>query len=157
MTPDSGLQIFYVAQIRYHDTCLISSCVTKKPNKDGSVQHTKRECQCSFISVLTEDIAKIIQLDGIPLISVEILPYGKGKLHVEKATDRSSYIAISHVYSHGLGNLSTNSLPQCQVERLSKDIKYLPDPVSNGYQIAGRKIDPLSLDPARLKCKARRG
>ncbi|XTI84416.1 hypothetical protein V2W45_1207818, partial [Cenococcum geophilum] len=109
-------------------------------------QHTKRECQCSFISVLTEDIAKIIQLDGIPLISVEILPYGKGKLHVEKATDRSSYIAISHVYSHGLGNLSTNSLPQCQVERLSKDIKYLPDPVSNGYQIAGRKIDPLSLD-----------
>lgn len=82
----------------------------KKSLKDGSVQRMKRGCQCSFISVPTEDIAKIIQLDDTPLISVEILPYGKGKLHVEKDTDRSSYITISHVYSHGLGNLSANSL-----------------------------------------------
>lgn len=30
-----------------------------------------------------------------------------------------TYVAISHVWSHGLGNNRANSLPRCQLERLS--------------------------------------
>ena len=103
----------------------------KKPNKGGSVQHTKRGCQFSFISVPTEDIAKIIQLGGVPLISVEILPYGKVKLHMEKATDRISYINISCILTRPQQLI--RKLSPTMPSRLSNDIKYLPDPVSNGY------------------------
>ncbi|OCL11793.1 hypothetical protein AOQ84DRAFT_437454 [Glonium stellatum] len=160
----SYLVIFYIAQIQHrdpyslsHDACSMSSCVAREFSRDTSIQHTKSGCQCSFVSVPTEEIANIIQQDGIPLISVETLPHGNIKLHVEKATDKSNYVAISHVYSHGFGNLSANSLPQCQMERLFKDMRSLPDPIPNKYWLTRAGIGPLSFDLIRLSYNIRRG
>ncbi|XDG01327.1 hypothetical protein ABKA04_000942 [Annulohypoxylon sp. FPYF3050] len=43
-----------------------------------------------------------------------------------KKNEKGSYVAISHVWSDGLGNLHQNALPRCQLRRLSDLVKALP-------------------------------
>lgn len=73
---------------------------------------------CVFLGPEPQKIRDIIESGGIPLISIECGKDGRLKLDAIKATGRSKYIAVSHVWSGGLGNPHENSLPSCQIHRL---------------------------------------
>jgi hypothetical protein len=59
------------------------------------------------------EIRRIIEGGGIPLISITCNV--EGVLHVEavRATAKTSFFAVSHIWSRGLGNPQDNSLLVC--------------------------------------------
>ena len=55
----------------------------------------------------------------IPLIMPICSDDKRPRFKLVEAGQNSRYVAISHVWSDGLGNLRDNSLPRCQLFRLS--------------------------------------
>jgi len=73
---------------------------------------------CPFVHVDAQEVRKIIEEGGIPLVLIDTSSSGGLDLRVRAAAARDRYIAISHVWSDGLGNPALNALPKCQLERL---------------------------------------
>ena len=67
------------------------------------------------------EVKDIISKGGVPLVMMKL---GSAKLTVTKAKPWTEYIAVSHVWSGGLGNPDHNSLPRCQILRLQKYYRY---------------------------------
>ena len=61
----------------------------------------------------------------IPLISGSISMDGKMKIKLVPVQQDTTYIAISHVWAGGMGNPHHNTLPECQLRRLTFPIKRL--------------------------------
>ena len=62
----------------------------------------------------------MLEKQVIPAVEVSTSSDGEPTLILVETGQNSPYIAFSHVWSDGLGNPLVNSLPQCQLERLSQ-------------------------------------
>lgn len=74
-----------------------------------------------------DDLIAILRAGGIPGISETRNGQGEVQYEIVDTTERE-YIAISHVWSHGLGNPSKNALPLCQIQLLFKRIRVIASP-----------------------------
>ena len=111
-----------------HNRCSKKLCQANNSSPIGYVTaHTEESCRCSFITAPTNKIVQIIQDGGVPLVSIRKRPYGGLGIEIQVATAPIQYIAISHVWSGGLGNPQANSLPQCQLQRLLERLSSLPE------------------------------
>ncbi|KAL6718132.1 hypothetical protein ACLMJK_004219 [Lecanora helva] len=96
--------------------CLAFSVVTEHYR----TKHTSDCLGCEDVSIDDQELASTLQRRQIPRACLRMsepastLPIG---LHV---VESGPYIAISHVWSDGLGNPKANSLPTCQLLRLYK-------------------------------------
>lgn len=110
-------------------------------------QHDVNTCDglCQLLFVDEQELVHILSSDGIPGISCVMKEGGALNYEVVDITGRD-YIAISHVWSHGLGNPSQNALPICQVIRLFNLIRHISSPNVLLW------IDTLSV-PVNLKYK----
>ena len=118
-----------------HRNCSENACTGNAIDVETiQTRHVNENYSCSFIGVSPSDLASICREGSIPL--VEIRPSGSQS---QKLTDRkeihnsshsidisvrpwtpsSRFTAISHVWSHGLGNQQSNSLPICQLKKLA--------------------------------------
>ena len=104
-----------------HTVCTEDYCVANNVNLSAggsyTTSHTTNSCHCSFISVSSEQVAKIINEGGVPLICARQQD-GFISLSVVKMRPWSRFTAVSHVWSDGLGNATGNALPRCQVDRI---------------------------------------
>jgi hypothetical protein len=71
-----------------------------------------------YVGVSQNELTSILQSGFNPLIYYDADNTPEATKLVP-ATAGISYVAISHVWSHGLGNPHDNSLPQCQMRRIS--------------------------------------
>jgi Heterokaryon incompatibility protein (HET) len=83
-------------------------------------RHLIEDCTCSWIKVPIPEIRKVLMTDNYfildaskllgPNASVEtaLVPYQPGE----------AYVAVSHVWSHGLGGSADDGLPRCRLEEL---------------------------------------
>lgn len=124
-----------------HAKCSNSKCLAYQVSEvEYKTRHTAEDCYCEHVYCSQTELAKIL-LDGsgsIPLIShaeptrdragklwVTLLP-SKGvesdeqKTRAGASTRHSKFVAISHVWSDGLGNNRDNAIPLCQFRRLCK-------------------------------------
>lgn len=105
-----------------HKRCLSSvACVAY--NVDPATYKTRHvavDCKCLMVSTPYGHLTKIIREGEIPLISIEggTNASATHELRVYPRSRKSRYIAISHVWADGLGNLNENALPLCQIKRL---------------------------------------
>lgn len=95
-----------------HDRCSVDTCVAYQIDPCQYVtKHNEDHCDsstCRHIHADQKAMLEILEEGPIPLIREMGLEIGL------IASDRSDrYVAISHVWSDGMGNNSTNSLPQC--------------------------------------------
>ncbi|VUC20313.1 unnamed protein product [Clonostachys rosea] len=80
---------------------------------------------CKEIAANKESLRLIIEKDKVPLIlSIDEEDSNTEIFFVEGEPDLH-YVAISHVWSDGLGNLDGNALPRCQLLRLSNMVRNL--------------------------------
>ena len=107
-----------------HKRCTENSCVVESLDTSTYLTaHLQSGCSCEHIHVNFVDLFVPILSEMIPLISIE--DHGNG-LHlkvipfVDKA--ETPYVAISHVWSDGLGNPRENSLPECQLRALQQRV-----------------------------------
>jgi Heterokaryon incompatibility protein (HET) len=88
-------------------------------------KHRYEACACDLVSFEEADLVRIMRSGGIPGISqcgFPTFPEEQRSYHLVDVTG-NNFVAISHVWSHGLGNPSSNALPVCQLRYLFELIR----------------------------------
>ncbi|KAF7165603.1 hypothetical protein CNMCM6106_001684 [Aspergillus hiratsukae] len=94
------------------------------PGGNGHViRHVKPHCECGFVQADVGEAVKIIQQGKIPIASIIMDEQQRVRLDITPYQDGMMYIAISHVWSHGLGNPDYNALRTCQLLQLDRLLK----------------------------------
>jgi len=107
---------------RNHRECSDDRCLYKA----GSTQHTTSKCTCQMLSPDVSKMRDIIKLKRLPLVRFETTGEGVGTgLKVLAGEAGATYVAMSHVWSDGLGNFINNSMPQCQLSRIQEAVDSL--------------------------------
>ena len=113
-----------------HSLCTREKCVAYQitDSKSYVTLHADSACNCEFVFASQDRLGEILLrgTGSIPLVGTKSPRRDTdGKLYVDLLDSRSSsvngtnYVAISHVWSDGLGNNKSNSIPFCQFKRLS--------------------------------------
>jgi len=155
----SYLTIYYISRLRdptaphiTHSACTDDRCIGNNVDMANySTRHVEPTCACSHSPMPDEEMRSIIADGGIPIARIKISSSDSPYLQVKRAGPRSQYIAVSHVWSDGLGNPHANWLPQCQLTRLRDSLKLLAPPMfdfGQGY-IAVPQLN-LGVDIKRM-------
>jgi hypothetical protein len=106
-----------------HSSCNSSMCLDIRTTiRADKANHLQPDCGCQSISILSTrvrevlvsgnyfiiDIVRLLDMTSSP--SEAIVPYHSGL----------TYVAFSHVWSHGLGNIADQGLPVCRLRYLRK-------------------------------------
>lgn len=150
--------VYYISQIRRchrsditHENCSRDACVAFNIDRDTyTTRHEQCDCLCSLVYIPGNEMRKIIDRGGIPLAFLKRSATGEVSLGVKAASTADTYVAFSHVWSDGLGNNSSNSLPRCQLERLTRYLAKLPRPSTD---LSSGTIQ--SMDVTRLRLVSR--
>lgn len=78
------------------------------------------DCNCAYIDSPSGEMVSILQAEGIPLLKFSDTSHS----HLGAST-YTRYVAISHVWSHGLGNTTSNSLRRCQLSKIQSAVNSL--------------------------------
>jgi len=111
-----------------HGGCDRETCVAY--NVDVSTykpRHLHEGCSCENIGPPVNDVYRALQSGQFPLLDGEGLIYDSpdGQLLVKCYEPGTEFVAVSHVWSDGLGSVTENGLPRCQVAYLSKLTKII--------------------------------
>ncbi|KAL8713449.1 MAG: hypothetical protein Q9225_006768 [Loekoesia sp. 1 TL-2023] len=118
-----------------HHTCTTDHCTSTSVDPRTYEPQHRKSCasgaanhnSCAMVSVDTASIADVILQGSFPLIEIQAKPSGGIELKVHKYTIGRHYIAISHVWSGGLGNVKSNSMLLCQLKYLHSLLHRLRD------------------------------
>ena len=144
----SEISMFYASyakrdyQQQDHSQCTEKLCIVNQIDEVSyRTQHTTATCQCHHIVPDQEQIRKILQKGQVPVISLTSKTAFDKSRTLEVGVKAHAYlrwfIAISHVWSDGLGNPNHNSLPLCQVQLLYDLLVDLPwDEIYGGFDEA---------------------
>ncbi|KAJ5807455.1 hypothetical protein N7447_010911 [Penicillium robsamsonii] len=112
-----------------HFGCTKTECVANNVDESDYVtRHVQENCTCSHLQANIEQLHTILQDGGVPLLMITPCgedDLGNEKFEIEIVRKRigKQYLAISHVWSDGLGNTEGNSLPHCQLKALYEQAK----------------------------------
>ena len=135
-----------------HSACSLLHCrVNDVDEKTYETQHTNSCSGCAHIHSDPQDIITAISTHKIPLVHCSLDDSQDLRIRIVEGDLDFQYTAISHVWTGGLGNLSENSLPRCQISRLRTMIQDLPDmQVMNVQHIGQSDGNTLSEKLVRL-------
>jgi hypothetical protein len=158
-----------------HENCPLSGdkCIANHVSMDTYITKHAKACEmalrnsnspsldspsnelCEMLGVDTRQLVRIIRQGGTPLI--EFIEPAAGSPHLKlklvHGDPKDKYIALSHVWSGGLGNPQANELPACQVRGLYETLKSVqeqdftrsPFKRTRKLQLAGKVgYDPFS-------------
>jgi hypothetical protein len=109
-----------------HGGCTEAICLGNQiDTKTYETRHVKEGCSCQHVGINRSQVEAILKGGGIPRVALLRDNHSAVTLDV---VDHGPYVAISHVWSHGLGNPRNNSLPRCQLQRLTHYINNLDVP-----------------------------
>lgn len=111
-------------------SCKPFECVSRKIHDNSyKTMHTNGCTNCEdFVARPEEVLLKKTDLKNglVPLVAAVCEDDTSYIVRLVPAKPSSNYVAISHVWSDGLGNLKSNALPRCQMLRLGRLIRKLP-------------------------------
>jgi hypothetical protein len=103
---------------RNHSRCSDDHCAVPKPSK---VQHVVGNCGCASLSPDIKSVVDIIDSETTPLLRFQTDDSDQGRessLELLRDDSHLEYVAVSHVWTDGLGNENDNSLSECQLRRI---------------------------------------
>jgi hypothetical protein len=108
---------------RSHDDCSKSSCLLQMADETRyDTKHYGTCAGCSHVSVDTDRVISIIKRGEVARISISspnVTCKSPSAMSLNiSVVNEGPFVAISHVWSDGLGNALHNSLPTCQLLRL---------------------------------------
>ncbi|RVD82448.1 uncharacterized protein DFL_006875 [Arthrobotrys flagrans] len=122
----------------FHEHCDLVACSASQVDDTTYVtKHVDGSCGCDHMESALDGVKEILDDGGIPatIVKGDIASGGeKGWLEAVSFEDCKA-VALSHVWSDGLGNVSANSIPECQVRRLKGliDRLYESSPSKNSF------------------------
>ncbi|KIX09120.1 uncharacterized protein Z518_00198 [Rhinocladiella mackenziei CBS 650.93] len=113
------------------DLCTMTQCSFLQLNDESYKTKHADGCDptcCYDMTANPQDVLDILRGGSIPLIlSIDAEDKDNALTLVSSGPNfEYSYVAISHVWSDGMGNVQRSALPRCQILRLSKLIRNLP-------------------------------
>ncbi|KAI0659666.1 hypothetical protein C8Q70DRAFT_126211 [Cubamyces menziesii] len=104
-----------------HDSCREDACVLHIITDSDTYKHrhSRPSCECGNVKPPTEDVLQLLSDDVIPAVI-----YDGTTLRVIPAKE-NSYVAISHVWSEGMGSTTDVGLPACLVDHISNLVRRL--------------------------------
>ncbi|OJJ45179.1 hypothetical protein ASPZODRAFT_2111114 [Penicilliopsis zonata CBS 506.65] len=133
------LTLYYMSDIQRpnpggldHKDCTRRVCKANQPPKViiDKPQHISEGCACAGIRSMREHTKAVIAIleEGlIPLVQFRRTEDGKVDLKIVKATVETRYIAVSHVWSDGMGIGSESEIYECQLQNIIDGISQLPN------------------------------
>lgn len=113
---------------RNHGSCTLNHCVAYQINKNKYIRrHVDDGCSCGHEEPDVEQICSILRSGHIPLIRTKDPVDEQDSLILSTAMPEVKYVAISHVWSDGLGNPWKNSIAHCQMRKIRKAVQSIPD------------------------------
>jgi hypothetical protein len=104
-----------------HSSCSKIECLANQVDRISyKTRHTRDDCKCDEIEADANEMARILLAGDYPLINILEQPGDAVQLQVIERRSCTEYVAISHVWGHGLGNVKKNALPRCQLLHLRK-------------------------------------
>ena len=123
----SLLTEYYAAQMtpvhaaKEHGECSAETCVANQLDMGTyRSRHVVDGCACESMALDGYVIANNIMSGETPLINITEGEDSKCEAKIVPRTNSRHYICYSHVWSDGLGNISCNALPQCQMRYLQQ-------------------------------------
>ena len=109
-----------------HGNCKVRECQHMTVDETTyTTQHTHAPPHCANIVSDQPAIIKLLTSRSVPLLKITEADNGAIETTVIPYKEGIKYVAISHVWAHGLGNVKGNSLPTCQMRRLSRFVAAL--------------------------------
>ena len=114
-----------------HRDCTNQSCCANilDPSK-YKTKHVDDDCECDPIEPNIAEVLRTIDVGEVPVIRVS-LEGSAVHIDTQRAAFDSPYVAISHVWSGGLGNQRASSLPACQLRRIYHLLRPLVRPLKS--------------------------
>ncbi|EED12977.1 hypothetical protein TSTA_054850 [Talaromyces stipitatus ATCC 10500] len=106
-----------------HNRCNEDFCVGNHVDEktyNETPRHVKEGCKCGFVRADVKEAISVIEQGQIPLATVFMDLEKQVCLKITPYKPGMTYIAISHVWAHGLGNPDENALRSCQLLELDK-------------------------------------
>ena len=101
-----------------HRKCSENKCYASQiDNSTYVTKHTSEICACEHVRIDENKLATILRAGMIPRFLIQARAGSEDDIEIQ-ILDSGSYVAISHVWAYGLGNVRANSLPSCQLRRL---------------------------------------
>ncbi|CAG8902976.1 unnamed protein product [Penicillium egyptiacum] len=139
-----------------HERCKKTECVANNVEESDYVtRHVQEDCTCSHLQANVEQLQTILLDGGVPLLMLtpgDEDELGNQNIKVEIVRKRANkqYLAISHVWSDGLGNTEGNSLPNCQLKLLYEEARRVLNGSEYVPRYEGGPFGPLHTGAARL-------
>ena len=139
---------------RDHEQCTETVCLYSLIIK---AQHIPGCNACQRLASPAAEVASSITRDITPVLRVISHPQpSKSRLEFRGSTYNTPYIAISHVWSDGLGNPLANEVYTCQAERLQKAVdRVFREQGSNTVEAGWWWLDTLCV-PTQEEHKAQK-
>ena len=106
-----------------HNACNVDNL------QDCSAQHVS-DCACNdcpLVHVPNKRLLAICEAGEVPVLSCTLDCSGILNIDLIASSQRPTFIAISHVWSDGLGNDTANALYQCQIVDIARQVRHLRD------------------------------
>ena len=113
------------SQYLQHEKCSESECLALQiSDSDYETKHVEscpKDSSCNTVTIDQGRLSRILFSSGIPILYMSFSSEATTpRLHVlDYNSHPRDFIAISHVWAHGLGNPTENALPSCQLYRLN--------------------------------------
>ncbi|KAJ6469397.1 hypothetical protein C8R45DRAFT_430419 [Mycena sanguinolenta] len=119
-----------------HAHCTDWTCVADQVDDSRyETKHVEDGCGCASVRVAPEQLSAVLAREKVPRLVLS------NDLKVS-VSESEPYIAISHVWAHGLGNPKDNALPACQLQRLAS---YMSGLKATGETSVALWIDTLCI------------
>jgi Heterokaryon incompatibility protein (HET) len=100
-----------------HFSCSAKQCLARHVDENSyKTRHRADGCTCDYITVDNDEVLPILRRGEIPRVVIA----NGGEEYRLRVHNSGSYVAISHVWSDGLGNVKGNSLPACQLKHIQE-------------------------------------
>lgn len=110
-----------------HGKCTKNACQANMICKETyKHQHAEAECNCDLVHVDMSQLCGILDKGSIPVVKPSNIQASGRPLQLEESTKETNYVAISHVWSDGLGNPKANAVAGCQLSTIFRAVKELP-------------------------------
>ena len=108
-----------------HNQCDETRCMTTSIDPATYEHQHAESCStesdaCRMVGVQSSEIAECIKSGHIPLIKFEESVDGVLRPSIIASHSDLRYVALSHVWSGGLGNVNANSIYSCQLRKLQR-------------------------------------
>lgn len=110
-----------------HTRCSRFVCEANQVTAQYDPKHTD-DCSrsaCNFIPSQIGEVTRILEEDSLPLIEISRKLDGPPELRVVRNRPGRRFVAISHVWSDGMGNKTKNAMRTCQLIRIWEKVKSL--------------------------------